>query len=66
MQYIRFSTLYASTAAEKAQDMAGVGVTMAAWEYCAKWYGEDKEAAKTRASGLEGDGNRNCKSSSAN
>lgn len=37
MQYIRFPTLYASTAAEKAQDMAGVGVTMAAWEYCSKW-----------------------------
>lgn len=66
MQYIRFPTLYASTAAEKAQGMAGVGVIMAAWEYCAKWYGEDKKAAKARESGLEGDGNRNCKSSSAN
>ena len=30
-------------AAEKAQDMAEVGVTMAAWEYRAKWYGERRE-----------------------
>jgi hypothetical protein len=28
-------------AAEKAQDMAEVGVTMNAWEHRAKWYGED-------------------------
>ena len=33
------------TAAEKEQDMAGVGVTMAAWEYRAKWYGEDEKTA---------------------
>jgi len=39
-------------AAEKAQDMAEVGVTMHAWEYRAKWYGEDEKTAKTRARGL--------------
>ena len=36
-------------AAEKAQDMAEVGVTMNAWEYRAKWYGEDEKTAKVRA-----------------
>ena len=39
-------------AAEKAQDMAEVGVTMHAWEYRAKWYGEDEKTAKARARGL--------------
>ena len=39
-------------AAEKAQDMAEVGVTMAAWEYRVKWYGEDEKTAKARARGL--------------
>ena len=39
-------------AAEKAQDMAEVGVTMAAWEYRRKWYGEDEKTAKERAQGL--------------
>lgn len=39
-------------AAEKAQDMAEVGVTMNAWEYRQKWYGEDKKTAKARARGL--------------
>jgi A118 family predicted phage portal protein len=36
-------------AAEKAQDMAEVGVTMNAWEYRAKWYGEDEKTARSRA-----------------
>lgn len=54
------------TAAEKAQDMAEVGVTMAAWEYRAKWYGEDEATARTHACELEGDGNQNRKSTSAN
>ena len=39
-------------AAEKAQDMAEVGVAMAAWEYRQKWYGEDEKTAKARAHGL--------------
>jgi len=30
-------------AAEKAQDMAEVGVTMHAWEYRMKWYGDYSE-----------------------
>lgn len=37
------------TAAEKEQDMREVGVTMAAWEYRAKWYGEDEKTARARA-----------------
>lgn len=36
-------------AAEKEQDMREVGVTMAAWEYRVKWYGEDEKTAKARA-----------------
>ncbi|MDO4807925.1 MAG: hypothetical protein Q4A07_11855 [Coriobacteriales bacterium] len=40
------------TAAEKEQDMREVGVTMGAWEYRAKWYGEDEKTAKARARGL--------------
>lgn len=40
------------TAAEKEQDMREAGVTTAAWEYRAKWYGEDEKTAKARAHGL--------------
>ena len=39
-------------AEEKEQDMREVGVTMAAWEYRAKWYGEDEKTAKARAQEL--------------
>ncbi len=41
------------TAAEKAQDTAEVSVTMNAWEYRVKWYGEDEKIAKVRARGLK-------------
>ena len=44
------------TAAEKAQDMAEVGVTMAAWEYRAKWYGEDEATARARAAEVDAAG----------
>ncbi len=37
-------------AAEKEQDMREVGVTMAAWEYRVKWYGEEESVARVRAS----------------
>lgn len=37
------------TAAEKAQDMAEVGVTLNAWEYRMKWLGEDETTARKRA-----------------
>jgi hypothetical protein len=40
-------------ATKKAQDMAEVGVTMNAWEYRAKWYGEDERTAKARTRGLK-------------
>lgn len=40
------------TDAEKARDMAEVGVTMHAWEYRAKWYGEDEATARRNAEGL--------------
>ena len=36
-------------AAEKAQDMAEVGVTLNAWEYRMKWLGEDEQTARARA-----------------
>ena len=37
------------TAAEKAQDMAEVGITLAPWEYRARWYGEDEATARRLA-----------------
>ena len=37
------------TAAEKEQDMREVGVTMTAWEYRVKWYGEEESVARARA-----------------
>ena len=37
-----------AVAAEKAQDMAEVGVTMNALEYRAKWHGEDEKTAPAR------------------
>ena len=37
-------------AAEKEQDMREMGVTMAAWEYRVKWYGEEESVARVRAS----------------
>ena len=47
-------------AAEKAQDMHEVGVTMHPWEYRMRWYGEDEETVKARARGLGKDsGERN-------
>lgn len=37
------------TAAEKEQDMKEVGVTMGAWEYRMRWYGEEESVARARA-----------------
>lgn len=45
-------SIITDTAAEKAQDMAEVGITMHAWEYRQKWYGEEEKVAKARARGL--------------
>ena len=45
-------SIVTDTAAEKAQDMREVGVTMHPWEYRAKWYGEDEPTARARAQGL--------------
>jgi hypothetical protein len=42
------------TDAEKARDMREVGVTMAAWEYRMRWYGEDEATARKRAGELGG------------
>lgn len=42
------------TDAEKARDMREVGVTMAAWEYRMRWYGEDEATARKRAHELGG------------
>lgn len=44
------------TAAEKAQDMAEVGVTMNAWEYRMRWMGEDEKTARARAAEIGTDG----------
>jgi len=40
-------------AAEQEQDMREVGVTMAAWGYRTKRYGEGEKTAKSRARGLK-------------
>lgn len=40
------------TDAEKARDMREVGVTMAAWEYRMRWYGEDEKTARAHAGEL--------------
>lgn len=47
------------TAAEKAQDMAEVGVTLNPWEYRMRWLGEDESTARARAAeiGTGGVGN---------
>ena len=45
-------SIITDVAAEKTQDMSEVGVTMHAWEYRAKWYGEEERVAKARARGL--------------
>lgn len=37
------------TAAEKEQDMREVGVTMSAWKYRMRWYGEEESVARARA-----------------
>jgi len=42
-------SIITDTQAQKAQDLAEVGVTMNAWEYRHKWYGEDEETAKANA-----------------
>ena len=50
------------TAAEKEQDMKEVGVTMGAWEYRMRWYGEEESVARARAAeigtGSIGDGEK--------
>ena len=38
------------TVTEKEQDMREVSVTMAVWDYRAKWYGEEEPVARARAS----------------
>lgn len=45
-------SIITDTAAEKDQDMREVGVTMAAWEYRCKWYGEEESVARARAEEL--------------
>lgn len=52
------------TAAEKAQDMAEVGVTLAPWEYRARWYGEDEATARRLAAEIGGSGTVGGKGSS--
>lgn len=44
-------SIITDTAAEKAQDMAEVNVTMNPWEYREKWYGEDEATARANVPG---------------
>lgn len=41
-------SIISDTAAEKTQDLAELGLTLAPWEYRAKWYGEDEATARRR------------------
>lgn len=53
MVHVTFDdSIITDTAAEKAQDMAEIGVTLQPWEYRVKWYGEDEATAKRRCKGL--------------
>ena len=52
MRVMYDDSIIQDVAAEKAQDMAEVGVTLNAWEYRMKWLGEDEKTAKARARGL--------------
>lgn len=52
------------TAAEKAQDMAEVGITLAPWEYRARWYGEDEATARRLAAEIGAGGTVGDKGSS--
>ncbi|EUB31130.1 hypothetical protein [Olsenella uli] len=48
--HVRFDdSIIQDTAAEKAQDMQEVGVTMNTWEYRMRWMGEDENTARARA-----------------
>lgn len=52
---VRFDdSIIEDTAAEKARDLAEVGLTMAAYEYRMKWYGEDEKTAKAKAAEVAG------------
>ena len=52
MRVMYDDSIVQDVAAEKEQDMREVGITMNAWEYRAKWYGEDEKTAKALARGL--------------
>ena len=52
------------TAAEKAQDMVEVGITLAPWEYRARWYGEDEATARRLAAEIGAGGTVGDKGSS--
>lgn len=63
---VRFDdSIVTDTAAEKAQNMAEVGIAMAPWEYRMKWYGEDENTAKARARGLQKRNDSNTRTSAA-
>lgn len=44
-------SIITDTETEKKQDLSEVGVTLNAWEYRVKWYGEDEETAKANVPG---------------
>ena len=44
-------SIITDTAAEKAQDQSELNVTLNAWEYRMKWYGEDEETARANVPG---------------
>ena len=53
------------TAAEKAQDMQEVGITLNSWEYRMRWMGEDEATARARAAEIGTDRVKEAKKKSA-
>ena len=61
--HVMYDSIIQGVAAEKAQDMAEVGITMNAWKYCAERYGEDEKTAKAQARGQKQ--NKDCEKQAA-
>ena len=46
-------SIITDTAAEKAQDMSELGLTLNPWEYRRKWYGEDEQTARANVPSVQ-------------
>ena len=55
---VQFDDSIQDAAAEKERDMREAGVTMGAWEYRMRWYGEEESTARARAAEIGTEGAR--------